>query len=195
MQQICYNTSVIRIHPSRASYGILCREPYDKKHLGQSPVKNPLDNSKYAENKIDWLIRIGEKIIEGEPIARKYSRIVSPGGPNKGWRFGVVTSILAADELPPFWDGNGDLKVTYYTVSDFEPSSDKEGVIQKRKHLIGPKFLRVKYDLLAFMELEEPRVEIRVNGDAQALTVQQQGSQPTEGGEGNRFQDGFIMGL
>lgn len=107
----------------------------------------------------------------------------------------MVTSTLAGNKLPLFWDGNSDVKATYYTVSDSEVSSDKEGVTQKRKHLIGPKILRVNYDLLAFIELGEPRFEIRVNGDDQALKVQRQDSQPTVGGEGNRLQDGFIMGL
>ncbi len=187
--------SVISIRLSRASYGILCRERYDRKHSGRSPVKNPLDSNKYVENKIDWFIRIGDKIKEGEPIARKYSRRVSLGSRNRGWGFRVVTSELAPDKLPQFWDGNGDVKVTYYTVSDSEPSSDKEGVTQKRRNLIGQKFLRVKYDLLAYMELEEPRFEIKVNEDVHSLAIQRRGSRPTEGAEeGIRFPDGLIIG-
>jgi len=195
MQRIRCNKSVIAIRPSHASYGILGCELYDKddeNHTEQGRVKNPLDGKKYVENKIDWLIHTGQKITEGKPTARTYSRIVSPGDLNKGWRFGVVTSTLAKDKLPQFLSGNGDVEITYHTVSDIGLDVDKVGFTSKRRHrVIGSKICRVDYEFLAFVERDGPKFELRVKGDSHPLKLERQHSQPGGISEGNK--DGFII--
>jgi len=196
MHRIRYDKSFIATRPSHASYGILGYELYDRdgeKHLEQSRVKNPLDGKLYVENKVDWLIHTGQKITEGKHTTRTYSRMVSPGDINKDWRFGVVTSALAKDELPQFWPAKGDVEITYHAVSNIGPNLDKVGSVSRRRHIIGPKFRLVEYDLLAVVERDELKFEIRIKGDSHALGLQRQHGQ-TEGiGERNRFQDGFII--
>ncbi len=56
---------MIPIRGSSASYDILCREIYGKKHSGQQAVRNQLDGNKYAENQIDWFIVKGQRAKEG----------------------------------------------------------------------------------------------------------------------------------
>jgi len=204
IQRLSHRTSVFRTRRARASYGILHDERYNKrKHLGQSPTKNPLDGNKYVRNQIDWLIRKGEDITEDEPIIRKYSRIFSPDHSDKSWSNGVVKSTLAPDKLPTFWNGNGDVELIYHITSDLGPSSDIPGVTPKRKNLVGKKLLLVNYELLTFLDPEDLRFETRVSGEAknghQVLGVEWtfvQEDQPTEGRrEGNRSQGGYYMGV
>jgi hypothetical protein len=176
MQRLRHHVSVFRTRRTRVSYGVLHDERYNKKkHSEQTPIRwNPCDGKKYAENRIDWLVRKGEDITEDEPIKRKYSRIV--GRPNKSWYDDVVMSELAPDELPEFWDGRGGAQVICRIKSDLGSDPDTVGVTQKRKHLVGKKFLQVDYELLAFIEPEDLRFEIRVNGETrnehQVLDVQ-----------------------
>jgi hypothetical protein len=195
IQRIYYKAPVIPTRYS-CSYGILCCERSDKKHAAQGPVKNSLDGNKYAENRIDWLIRAGEKIQKGKAPPRRYSRIVSPDYPDKNWRLALVTSELAGDVLPEFWDGKDDIKVSYYTVSCSAIRPDDVGVIPKRKtFLVGPEYWQVNYNVCFIIEYGEPMFEIKINGDTRAITVEYEGSQQVGGmEEGNGSRDGFIIG-
>lgn len=52
--------SIIKWRCCRASYGIQCRERYNKKnpqHMGQPIVKDPIDGRLYIEKSIVWFIR------------------------------------------------------------------------------------------------------------------------------------------
>jgi hypothetical protein len=199
LQHFSDKVSVIPTRNS-ASYGILCSELFDKKHVGQRGIKNQLDGNKYARYQIDWLIVRGEKLREGDPIKRRYSRIVSPVNRGDNWEFGVVRSILAPPSLPHFLDGGGGSKVICHVVSNLGPSSDDTGVARKRgltRRTV--QFLRVDYELSAIIEPGKLRFQARIIGqeesEAQTLEVHWQDDQPQDRERVDGFSDCLIRNL
>lgn len=58
IQAISRGTVVYKDRCCRVSYGVVSREPYDAvRHRGEKVVLDPLDNKKWAENQIHWLIK------------------------------------------------------------------------------------------------------------------------------------------
>ena len=59
-QMMSRGNVVFRERCSRASYGVRCREKYDKNnpyHVQQVVTKDPRDGQTYVENQIDWFVK------------------------------------------------------------------------------------------------------------------------------------------
>ncbi|KAH0566005.1 hypothetical protein GP486_000596 [Trichoglossum hirsutum] len=149
MQHLTSGVSILLSRRCRASYGILLNEPYNKtKHKAQKPCKGPLDGIDYAINQIDWFIVQGEPIIEGKPIMRRYSRIVSTENPNKMWKDKIVTSRSQPALLPQSLAEGGAI-VAFNVISDLQShtiDSHVEGVTKLRRHWFNPSKTYLKID-------------------------------------------------
>jgi hypothetical protein len=98
---------------------ILLNEPYNKiKRKGQKLYKSSLDGTGYAINQIDWFILQGKPVVEGKPITRRYSRIVSVENPNKVWKDKIVISRLPG-RLPQSL-AEGGTQLVFKAVSDLQ---------------------------------------------------------------------------
>jgi hypothetical protein len=169
MQRICHGTSVLRTRSCRASYGILFNDHYNKsKHPRQTPFKSPLDGKFYVRDQIDWFISKGETIREDVPIVRKYTRRVSFKDPNRTWRDTVVISKLPPDCLPQYL-GQGDSREVCRILSDLgrdtQISNSPAFATKRRFVAVGKKYLQMEYELSVFVENENLRFEVRVNGE------------------------------
>ena len=168
-------------------------------HSGQHTWKNLLDGNKYVANQVDWLIKKGQKLKEGEIIIRKYWRIVSVDEQTKSWGFAFVSSRLTPHELPDVLEDDEGAKIICYVVSDSEQSSDIASIIHRRG-LLGRRlrFWRVEYKLSAIIERGKLRFETSIMGQAEIetrpLKVLWENDQLTESGrERNwRVEDGLI---
>ncbi|CZR51443.1 uncharacterized protein PAC_01319 [Phialocephala subalpina] len=165
LQFFSNNLPVIPIRFSNASYGILCKEIYQKKHAGQQSVKNDLDGKKYAENQIDWFVLRDEKPLWRHSITKLYSLIVDTAKVTDSWSFSVVRSTLEHSRLPTFLDGKGGAKVMCHVISDSGTSLHDCGTIQKRR-LIGKRFVysRVVCELSAMIGVAKMEFTGRVVG-------------------------------
>lgn len=57
-QKIFRGTGVYQDRCCRVSFGVVCREEYDKmRHRGENVTIDPLDKSRWAEDQIDWFIK------------------------------------------------------------------------------------------------------------------------------------------
>ncbi|KAK5072461.1 hypothetical protein LTR64_005068 [Lithohypha guttulata] len=85
---------------SRVSYGVLCRQPYDKKiHNGEFVEVDPLDKQRWAIEQIDWLIREGEAVPE-TGFTRRYQMKLPKNPEKKSFEAQFVMSEAPSHDLP-----------------------------------------------------------------------------------------------
>lgn len=145
---------------SRASYGVLFREKYNKKiHANQAPVRDPLDGRKWVYDQIKWLISAGERINEFKPLEHSYERSVPFKTPEAKWSERVISYTGPHDQRPN-WLANGALPKNVWVVRDFpfvwNPRYEevRNGTVKakwKKGWPPGAKFWRIKYELKIFV--------------------------------------------
>jgi hypothetical protein len=168
-QRVFHGSPVLCKRRSRASYGVLCDERYDKyQHHNQTPTKSSLDGKYYVTNQIDWFIRKDEVITENSPITHRCSRRISNENPERSWHDTIVMSRLPHDCLPRTLN-QGDARAILTITTDLGPASSNTkapGIEMKRRWLVlGKKFFTAEYELLALVEGESLKVRTRVNGE------------------------------
>nr|OQO26109.1 hypothetical protein B0A51_04503 [Rachicladosporium sp. CCFEE 5018] len=83
------------------SVGILSREKYDQtKHQGETVTLDPLDNQRWAERQIRWIISKGDVVKTNTPKSHSYRRKIPLGQERTPWRTRIVMSTLPKDRLP-----------------------------------------------------------------------------------------------
>ncbi|KAI9738416.1 MAG: hypothetical protein M1834_008919 [Cirrosporium novae-zelandiae] len=107
VQEINQNTVVFDERCSRMSYGVICREPYDRlRHIGDDVICDPRDRKMWANDQIDWFIKQGQSIsIHG--ICKPYGLKIAAGEEGRPRKFALVTSELQRDQLPRSLKQNG----------------------------------------------------------------------------------------
>lgn len=95
--------SVLGWRCCRASYGLICKELYNKKnpkHIGRATVKDPKDRELYVPDCVDWFVEKGTPVSIDRPIVHDFKRKVKPGDPRKVFPTKVVVSYKDKDALP-----------------------------------------------------------------------------------------------
>ncbi|CZR65459.1 uncharacterized protein PAC_15359 [Phialocephala subalpina] len=168
LQHFSDHASVISIRSTSASYGILCREVYNKRrHSGQPFVKDQLDGIKYADNQIDWIVVRGQNPAQEDTVIRRYSRVVSPENPPESWGFAVVRSQAKPDKLRTFIEGHRGPRIICHAMSDGEAGSNRAPIIHRRELMTKKyRFCRIDYELSATVGLGKMKFQIKIFGQA-----------------------------
>jgi hypothetical protein len=88
---------------SRASYGTICKMPYEagnQSHAGRQITKDPYTGKLYLINAIEWFIYKGQPVNSDTPITRPFTRKLEPGELNRTFPTSVVTSDVDVRNLP-----------------------------------------------------------------------------------------------
>jgi Hsp70 protein len=86
----------------RASYGLHCKELYNKNkpdHVGRQPERDIFDGKKYVDA-VRWFIKKGEPANLDTPISHAFYRKLTPQDNNRVFETKVVMSYLESDDLP-----------------------------------------------------------------------------------------------
>ncbi|KAL8831954.1 MAG: hypothetical protein Q9170_005080, partial [Blastenia crenularia] len=102
-QQHETGSAILKSRTSPASYGVLCKEPYDEeKHLGMALERDGLDGKLYAIDVIHWFVKKGDPVSEDNPISYDFKRKLSPDTKlrHNHWESNVVISWKDRAYLP-----------------------------------------------------------------------------------------------
>ena len=87
----------------RASYGLICREYYDKsnpKHIWRKTEKDARDGKLYVPDCIDWFVEKGTPVSIDRPKVHDFSRKINPGDPRRVFPTTIVVSYKDKEFLP-----------------------------------------------------------------------------------------------
>ncbi|KAL8744638.1 MAG: hypothetical protein Q9190_003143 [Brigantiaea leucoxantha] len=78
-QQHQTGSEALESRTSPASYGVLCKKPYDpEQHIGLELERDELDGKMYAINIIHWFVKKGDSVSKDRPISYNFMRKLSP---------------------------------------------------------------------------------------------------------------------
>lgn len=120
VQKLKYGQPILMWRCCRASYGMLCRELYNKhnpEHIGRPTTREPLNGKLYVNESIAWFIKKvllyknlalnptdnevqGETMSNDELIVKDFSKKVSLGTPLKLFPTSIVSSEIDTNLLP-----------------------------------------------------------------------------------------------
>ena len=153
---------------SRASYGILFNEPYDKIQHPGPPYKGPVDEKDYGLNQIRWLVRACEPIRRDEPISGTFYRITDPKVERTIICSDTIVSSSAPIDCLPRSISEGSVERAYQIKSKLDLNTlEQEDYVERQK---GMKFLgfkvksywEIKHTVLVYAGVADLRFEIRV---------------------------------
>ena len=118
--------SVLGWRCCRASYGLICKELYDKNnptHFNRNPVKDSLDGKLYVADSVDWfvvkvrphsalmrqllIVRKGNPVSIEQPKSHAFRRKVAPGDPRRVFPTKIVVSYRDKEDLPHHMESGG----------------------------------------------------------------------------------------
>ncbi|KAF2841345.1 hypothetical protein M501DRAFT_1029446 [Patellaria atrata CBS 101060] len=158
--------AVIGWRCARASYGTICKVPYDKNnpdHANVPTQKDSMTGKLYVANAIAWFIRKGDPVSSDTPIIHEFTRKVAPSDPRKGFPTSIVCTQIDPRYLPSYVDGN--THVICELQADL--SSIDEGQFEaKNRHFwsAGPKYFKVNYQVRVIIGPADIRFELWFNG-------------------------------
>lgn len=139
---------------SRVSYGVLCREAYDKvRHRGEDITEDSLDKTKWAENMIEWLVEEGHAV-EDTDFTKPYRLKIPKAEIGQGFEAQFVKSDAPAKALPRSLRHDGVERLCTlrfrFSEQDFRQSSSHQGfrlersfLSRRRDHYIAEFNLRI----------------------------------------------------
>ncbi|KAL9002314.1 MAG: hypothetical protein Q9188_004752 [Gyalolechia gomerana] len=164
-QQHETGNAVLKSRTSPASYGVLCKEPYDEeKHLGMALERDILDGKLYAIDVIHWFVKKGDPVSEDNPISYNFKRKLSPNTNlrRSDWESTVVISWKDRAYLPK---ALGDEAAQLCTIKS-DPSDLRLDDFEKVGYfynLVGVKFLVAKYKVQVNIEVADILFEVWCN--------------------------------
>ena len=137
----------------RVSYGVLCRQPYDKiAHRGERVTKDSIDGLVWAEDQIDWLVKEGEAVPD-EGFKRPFRLKIAKGYEDEAFEAQLVMSDRPAKTLPRSLRGDSVSRVcnvaARFGQQDFAGHS-----LQHIKHKKGNPFSRRPEHFIADFDLK-----------------------------------------
>ncbi|KAH7007838.1 hypothetical protein B0J12DRAFT_753154 [Macrophomina phaseolina] len=177
---------VIRERFCRASYGIVCRERYDpKKHINAIVVKDARDGQKWAQDRIEWLIKRGAPVSVKDGINRPFTIKFDKDRDQKSFSSRIVVSHLPRRQLPDSMASGIDISVGTQQAGSVKDicvvrSLLHEGDMKlKNRHWYQwkPRYWRARFDLKVLIGSADLRFEIwhggaRRNGDEDSIQVE-----------------------
>ena len=88
---------------ARASYGTICKIPYDPTnplHVGRPRSQDPFTGAEYLANAVEWFIHKGSPVNSDEPISKYFTRKLYPGDLNRAFPTSIVVSHVDWESLP-----------------------------------------------------------------------------------------------
>ncbi|KAL9612600.1 MAG: hypothetical protein Q9167_002806 [Letrouitia subvulpina] len=164
-QQHETGSAVLKSRTSPASYGVLCKEPYDaEQHTGMELERDGYDGKMYAINIIHWFVKKGDSVSEDQPISYNFKRKLSPDTDlrHDHWTSTVVISWKDRAYLPR---ALGDDARTLCTIKS-DTSSLRLGDFEKvgfMYNLWGVKFLVAKYKVQVNIDVADILFEVWCN--------------------------------
>ncbi|TVY38313.1 hypothetical protein LSUB1_G004387 [Lachnellula subtilissima] len=177
-QKLVSGTATLKTRIARASYGVLCRQPYDPRiHVDAEIVTdNFKKKQKWALAQIDWLIVKGDTIDTSGAHERTFSRKLVPGDPNRIWRTMIVISHEDRKDLPRSYKHPGAFKLCEIE-SDLTGIGENEFELKNRKIWQGKKFYVATFSVKVIIAPADLRFELwfkgmKYNKGHDAITVQ-----------------------
>ncbi|MCJ1354012.1 MAG: hypothetical protein MMC33_003999 [Icmadophila ericetorum] len=132
VQKIKSGKPVLGVRCCRSSFGMLCKEKYDKKrHIGRENITiDPLDKKMYVENTIVWFIKKNQPVSTDHPIVHNFHHKITPGDPRRVF---PSTIVVSDSETPPNYLGDGDARKLCNVESDLSTADEKK-FKEKNKH-------------------------------------------------------------
>ncbi|KAI4162215.1 MAG: hypothetical protein LQ342_004235 [Letrouitia transgressa] len=164
-QQHETGNAVLKSRTSPASYGVLCKEPYDaEQHTGMEMERDSHDGKLYAINVIHWFVKKGDSVSEDQPISYNFKRKLSPDTDLRRdhWTSTVVISWKDRAFLPR---ALGDGSATLCTIKS-DTSSLRIENFEKVGYWFnswGVKFLVAKYKVQVNIEVADILFEVWCN--------------------------------
>ena len=159
--------SVLGWRCCRASYGLICKELYDKKnskHVGRKTEKDLRDGKQYIPNSIDWFVVKGSPVSIDKPIVHPFRRKIGPGDPKRVFPTKIVVSYSEKDMLPSQLEPGVDILC--------QVDSDLSGADEKRFKEKNKKFwqtresyFEVAYQVKVVIGPADLRFELWFNGE------------------------------
>ncbi|KAL9001081.1 MAG: hypothetical protein Q9188_005527 [Gyalolechia gomerana] len=151
----------------RASYGMLCKEVYNKNNplqAGRPTAKDPMNGKLYVVGSIDWFIKKGKPITSDEPITHGFHRKISPGDPRRAFPTSIVESHADEPFLPHHMGGGG-VHILCEIESDLS-NADESKFKEKNKRFwsLGKHYFKVDYDVKVLIGPADVRFELWFNG-------------------------------
>ncbi|KAL9601205.1 MAG: hypothetical protein Q9219_002705 [cf. Caloplaca sp. 3 TL-2023] len=119
-QQHETGNAVLKSRTSPASYGVLCKEPYDQdKHVGIELERDEHDGKLYAVDLIHWFLKRGDSVSDENVISYDFKRKLSPDTNLRRdhWKSKVVISWKDRAYLPrTLGEGTSPLPLTIPTI-------------------------------------------------------------------------------
>jgi hypothetical protein len=120
LHRIKYAHAIIAKRTCRASYGILCNEPYNQERHRNARIapethRSRLDGQKYVGDYIHWLVKRGQPVVRDQPVSHRFFRLVGrsdvdsirPPEDIVRWVDGIAMSKAPPERLP-MWLNEGD---------------------------------------------------------------------------------------
>ncbi|TVY50244.1 hypothetical protein LCER1_G008257 [Lachnellula cervina] len=177
-QKLVSGTATLKTRIARASYGVLCRQPYNPAiHADAEIVTDTFKKKqKWALAQIDWLIVKGDTIDTSGAHERTFSRKLVPGDPNRIWRTMIVISHEDRKDLPRSYKHPGAFKLCEIE-SDLTGIGESEFELKNRKIWQGKKFYIATFSVKVIIAPADLRFELwfkgmRYNKGHDAITVQ-----------------------
>ncbi|KAH7321601.1 hypothetical protein BKA65DRAFT_598749 [Rhexocercosporidium sp. MPI-PUGE-AT-0058] len=166
LQKLRGGQSVLGWRCCRASYGTICKVPYNPNnslHFGQKTHRDAVDGKVYVSDVVDWFIKQGEPVSVDYPIVRTFTRKISFGNPYRVFPVGVVVSHLDKDLLP--YTMNQNCSTLCNVQSDFS-TVELSRFKLKNRHFwnMGEKYYRVEYLIKVALGPADIRFELWFNG-------------------------------
>jgi len=134
---------------SRASYGTICKMPYDMRnplHAGRQAIRDQYNGKLYLIHAIEWFIFKGLAVNSDTPITRPFTRKLEPRELTRTFPTSVVTSDIDVERLP--LQLNNDAQVLCKIVSDLSSVHESRFKLKNRHWWsIGRPYRRCNYDV------------------------------------------------
>ncbi|KAH8591554.1 hypothetical protein B0O99DRAFT_675246 [Bisporella sp. PMI_857] len=166
LQKLKGGHSVLGWRCCRASYGTICKVPYNSnnpQHFGQKTHRDAVDGKVYVADVIDWFIKQGEAVSVDYPIVRPFRQRVTFGNPYRVFTAAIITSQLEKEYLP--YTMNQNCSVLCNVQSDFS-SVELTKFKLKNRHFwnLGDKYHRIDYLVKVALGPADIRFELWHNG-------------------------------
>ncbi|KAF2718548.1 hypothetical protein K431DRAFT_129934 [Polychaeton citri CBS 116435] len=149
LRKLRTNESVMGWRCCRASYGVTCRELYDKRnphHAHRPTEKDKYDGCIYVPHCIHWFVKKGEPVSTDAPIIHEFCRKMTPGNGNRVFPTKVVMSYNDLERLPA--GVNEDVTPLCDIASDLT-GADETRFKERNKRFwkSGERFLEIFYEI------------------------------------------------
>ncbi|KAL9074642.1 MAG: hypothetical protein Q9157_004316 [Trypethelium eluteriae] len=168
LRKLTVGRSVLGWRCCRASYGIVCKELYDKhkpSHVGREIRKDSRDGKTYVLRSVEWFVKKGEPVSIDRPIEHDFMRKVDLEDSIRVFPTEVVVSYDEKDVLPNFSGPGKCVQKLCDIESDLSSASEKEFKEKNRRiWQFGQRYFQVKYQIKVIIGPADLRFELWFNG-------------------------------